>query len=58
VDLTVTNSDLISPIHQLRDKIESETGATEGIDPPFRGDNYLGILDRVVEIVPFHLGGT
>jgi len=55
VNFSIPNAHLIDPIHQFRDEIEIKTRAAEGFDAALRSNDYLGILDRVIEIIFFHV---
>src|SRR3954469_19784147 len=54
VDGAVTNPDLVHSVHQLGNEIERETGAAESLNSSFGRDDYLCVLDRVLEIIRFH----
>src|SRR5262245_34812512 len=57
VNFPVTNSDLIDPVHQLRDEIKIETGGPERCDLSLRSDNDMRVFNRVIEVVPGHRSG-
>src|ERR1043165_5402717 len=54
VDFSVTNADVIDPVHQLRDQIKIETGAAESRYLLLRHDYDVRIFDRVIEVVGGH----
>ena len=56
VDFPVANPHLVHAVHQLRDQIKIETGATERRDLTLRRKNHVRIFKRVVKIVTGHEG--
>ena len=54
VDFSVTDADLIDPVHQLGDQIKIETGVAKSRDLSLRSDNHMRVFNRVIEVVSGH----
>src|SRR5436190_22434210 len=54
VNSSVSHTDFVDLVHQLRDQVKTKAGAAEAGDLAFRRENYAGVLDRVLEIVFGH----
>ena len=57
VDFPITHPHLIDVIHQFGDQIKRETGVAEGLNPALGRNDHLRVLDRVIEIIFFHVSG-
>src|ERR1700736_1971311 len=54
MNLSVAQAPFVAPIHQFRNQVEMKTGAAEGRDLALGCNDYLRVLDRVLEIVFLH----